>query len=157
MIVHTGAIHRFVCWGIIIFCFWAIRIKFLWTQLHIRVWILNVTQALGVEGWYPTASTIGRWKNLQKVETNRRKVGHWQNVLEGNIGVLIFAVTPLFVLCDNQQGGNTGWSPPWCPGSQHDLRESVQQALRESSEAVCCDEEFFPLSWLAWVVCLSPL
>lgn len=132
MIVHTRAIHRFVWWGIVIFCSGVIRIKFLRTPVHIRVWNLKVTQALAVEGWYPIASTIGRWKNLQKVEKSRRKVGYWQNGLEGNTGVLTFAAILLSALCDHQQVGNTGWSPPWCPDSQHDLRDNSQQALRKA-------------------------
>lgn len=143
MIVHTRAIHRFVWWGIVIFCSGVIRIKFLRTPVHIRVWNLKVTQALAVEGWYPIASTIGRWKNLQKVETSRRKVGYWQNGLEGNIGVLTFAAILLSALCDQQQVGNTGWSPPWCPDSQHDLRDNSQQALRKALRLCVVMNSFF--------------
>lgn len=60
-------------------------------------------QALSDKGWYLVASTIVRWKNLQKVESGRIKVGHWQYVLEGNIGVLISSIIQLLVLCDNHQ------------------------------------------------------
>lgn len=103
VIIHAKAVHRFIWWSIAIFCFGTIRILLLWISLYIKVWILNVTQALSDKGWYLVASTIVRWKNLQKVESGRIKVGHWQYVLGGNIGVLVFSIIQLLVLCDNHQ------------------------------------------------------